>query len=323
MHITKDKTDDDERISLIALSMIDGMNTTMVTWLLKHFGRFTDILAALRKPCEAIPLLGHHTYQSIIHSIDKAQQRAEKEWLFIQTKHIRLYAFTDPDFPYRLHECNEPPIAIYYKGTADLNAQRVVSIVGTRNSTDYGRRMTEELVQGLAEFDPELLVISGLAHGIDVCAHRKAMQVGLPTVGILGHGLNRIYPADHRDTAIRMLSQGGGLLTDYPSDATVAPENFLKRNRLIAAIADAIVVVESSKRGGAMSTATAANDDYCYREVYTYPGRVGDDHSSGCLQLIRQLKARLITSSHDLIYDMIWDISKASRNPQTQLDSNE
>jgi DNA processing protein len=201
----------------------------------------------------------------------------------------------------------------YFKGDTDLNAPRILSIVGTRNATDYGRELTALLIKDLAETFPDLLIVSGLAYGIDVCAHRSALKNGLPTVGVLAHGLDRIYPATHRNTAVEMLKQGG-LLTDFVSGTNPDRENFLQRNRLIAGLSDATIVVESADRGGALVTADIA---FSYgREVYTFPGRVLDERSKGCNRLIQTNKAGLITSARDLILSLCWDTDAVINMPK-------
>lgn len=310
---------DNERIYLMALTMTEGLNNATIRALLAHFGTAANVFAVRHRPQEIARGIGGYLPPHIAHSMDEALRRAEQEAQFISEHRIRLYALTDPDYPWRLRECPDPPVAIYYRGCADLNAQKVIGIVGTRRATDYGRRLTEELIQGLAASYPDLLVVSGLAYGIDICAHRFALQKDLPTVGVMAHGMDNLYPAAHRETAVRMIAQGG-LLTDYPSETPPMPENFLKRNRLIAALSDAVVVVESSERGGALSTANFA---FVYsRDVFAFPGRVGDEHSAGCNRLIQRNKAALINSSHDLIHAMMWDVrfvSKYSSDTQLQL----
>lgn len=200
------------------------------------------------------------------------------------------------------------PYTFYYKGTADLDAVRIISIVGTRHATEYGRAVTEELVQTLSLSFPDLLIVSGLAYGIDVCAHRSALRTGLPTVGVLAHGLDRIYPPAHRSTAVEMLQRGGGLLSDFPSGTEPDKPNFVKRNRIVAGLADATIVIESAEKGGSLITADIA---FSYgRDVYAFPGRVSDLHSKGCNALIRQNKAGLITSATDLISALCWDVEK-------------
>ena len=206
-------------------------------------------------------------------------------------------------------------MVFYYKGNADLNASHIISVVGTRHATEYGRELTTSLIKELALSFPHLLVVSGLAYGIDICAHRNALKNQLPTIGVLAHGLDRIYPAAHRNTAAEMLKEGG-LLTDFISGSNPERENFLRRNRIIAGLADATIVVESAGKGGALVTADiACSYD---RDVYTFPGRTHDEWSVGCNRLIQNNKAGLITSAHDLIMALRWDTDISAKQEKQQ-----
>lgn len=235
---------------------------------------------------------------------------------FIEKNNISCYYLTDADYPARLRECPDAPILFYFKGNTNLDASRVISVVGTRNATEYGRGLTESLIKDLAEAIPNLLVVSGLAYGIDICAHRSALHNQLPTVAVLAHGLDRIYPSSHRNTAVEML-ESGGLLTDFPSGTEPDRPNFLRRNRIVAGMSDCTIVVESAEKGGSLVTADIA---FSYgRDVYSFPGRVGDSHSKGCNNLIRQNKAGLITSADDLLSALCWDIQATATPAQTEL----
>lgn len=240
---------------------------------------------------------------------------AEKELTFVLKNHITPLFYTDPDYPSRLKECADAPILLFAKGDMNLNASKIVSIVGTRNCTEYGKDLTEMLLIGLAEHYPDILIVSGLAYGIDIVAHRAAVRLGLPTVGVLAHGLDRIYPSVHRKTAIEMLSNGG-LLTDFPSGTNPDRQNFVKRNRIVAGIADATIVVESSIKGGSLITGELAAS--YGRDVFSFPGRVYDQYSAGCVRLIQQNKAAMITSHTDLIEMMRWDITTKVMTPKQQ-----
>lgn len=293
-----------ERTSLIALTMLQGVGDVLARALLQYFGTAEEVFTSHRRILEKIPGIGEYTARRIDEGKNEALKRAEKEIAFIEKNHLRMYAITENDYPKRLRECQDAPVVFYYKGKADLSAKKMISIVGTRRATDYGRMLTEKLVRELADVYPDLLIVSGLAYGIDVCSHRAALKHGLPTVGVLAHGLDRIYPAAHRNTAAEMLERGGWL-TDFPSDTNPDRENFLKRNRLIAGLSDATVVVESAEKGGALVTADIA---FSYgRDVYTFPGRTTDECSAGCNRMIQTNKAGLITSGHDLIRALCWD----------------
>jgi len=227
--------------------------------------------------------------------------RAEKERHFIERYGITPLFFKDAAYPWRLSHCYDSPLLLFYKGNAGLNGERIVGIVGTRSATAYGRKVTLDLVAGLV---PQgVLVVSGLAHGIDGCAHRAALDLGLDTVGILGHGLDRVYPYQHKPLAEKILFQGG-LLTEFFSGTKPDRENFPMRNRIIAGLCDAIVVVEAAAKGGALITAEIANS--YDRDVFAVPGRISDPFSEGTNQLVRMNKAALIQNADDLTFLMGW-----------------
>lgn len=295
----------DKRISQIGLTMINGVGDILARQLLQSLGDAEAVFTEKRQNLEKIPGIGSLTAAEIKRP--EVLLQAEKELAFVEKNHITCYFLTDETYPKRLMECTDAPILFYYKGMADLNTSRIISIVGTRHATEYGRAVTEELIQTLSASFPDLLVVSGLAYGIDVCAHRCALKAGLPTIGVLAHGLDRIYPPAHRSTAVEMLQQGG-LLSDFPSGTEPDKPNFVKRNRIVAGLADATLVVESAEKGGSLITADIA---FSYgRDVYAFPGRVNDIHSKGCNALIRQNKAGLITSAADLISALCWDVEK-------------
>lgn len=227
-----------------------------------------------------------------------------REGEFCKASHVDALFMTDESYPDRLRECDDAPVMLYRLGECDLNARHVVSIVGTRRATVYGQKFTSDLVSGLAEKLDDLVIVSGLAYGIDVAAHKAALQAGVPTVGVVAHGLKTIYPADHRDIAARMVKNGGALLTEYTSGAPIHRGNFLARNRIVAGLADVTVIVESEEKGGAMVTASIA---LAYnRDVCTVAGRVTDRYSAGPLKLIISNRAALIRNADDLIAQMNW-----------------
>ncbi|MDE6418161.1 MAG: DNA-processing protein DprA [Duncaniella sp.] len=266
---------------------------------------------------ELRPLLGlrRRIYADDVRSRALAEARREIE--FVRANRIRTLYFADPDYPRRLLECPDAPLMLYMIGDTDLNAARILSIVGTRHATAYGTTFVTSLLRDLRErmADP-LVVVSGLAYGIDVAAHRGSLAEGIPTVGVLAHGLNTIYPASHRDTAVRMVRDGGALLTDYRSIDATHKGNFLARNRIVAGLADALLVAESDTRGGAMVTARLAA---AYsREVLALPGRIGDRYSRGCNKLIADNGAALVTSATDLMRLMGWP-ERPQEGAQTEL----
>lgn len=231
---------------------------------------------------------------------------AEEEIKFVNDNGISVTYFTEPDFPARLLNAPDAPILLYSRGRCNLNRSKVVSIVGTRHATPYGTRFCEMLVADLAKhFKKDLIVISGLAYGIDIAAHRAALREGVTTAAVLAHGLNTIYPAMHRSTANEIISSGGALLTDYTSHDYISRANFLARNRIVAALADCTIVVESAEKGGAMVTASIASS--YNRDIFALPGRYTDPYSAGCNHLISRNIASMLNSSEDLLKAMQWE----------------
>ena len=291
----------------IALSAIKGMNRLLAETLISLTGDVSAFFTLSQRELAELTGWDSRLFSEVERG--KALMMAGEEVAFVRRKGITPLFFTDADYPQRLLECDDAPLMLYYKGCATLQAPRVVSIVGTRHATPYGKNFVETLVHDIAGACPDTLIVSGLAYGIDVAAHRAALRYGLPTVGVLAHGLNTIYPAQHRNTAIQML-ESGGLLTEYASSQATHKGFFLARNRIVAGVADAVVVVESGVKGGSLFTATIAGD--YHRDVFALPGRVGDISSMGCNELIRNNKASLLTSADDLIEAMGW----ASRRQQ-------
>lgn len=232
-----------------------------------------------------------------------ALARAEHEMAFIQKHHIQVLCHGDDRYPARLADCPDSPIVLYYLGTASLNQQQVINLVGTRRCTTYGQDLIQHFIADLRQLCPQVLIVSGLAYGIDICAHRQALSHGFDSVGVLAHGLDDLYPPRHRETALQMVSHGG-LLTEYMSQTEPMANNFRMRNRIVAGMSDATIVVESANRGGALITARIALD--YGRDVMAFPGPVGAPYSEGCNNLIRDNKAQLITSASDFIEFMGW-----------------
>ena len=245
---------------------------------------------------------------------DEPMRRAECEMKFMEEHRIRGLTLTSDDYPQRLAECPDAPIIIYYTGNADLNQAKIVSIVGTRQITQYGQDLIRHFISDLRRQCPQVLIVSGLAYGIDICAHRNALDSGFETVGVLAHGLDELYPSAHRETAKQMLLQGG-LLTEYMSETRVDKQNFVRRNRIVAGMCDATVLVESAAKGGGLITARIAQD--YNRSVFAFPGAVGAKASEGCNNLIRNNGATLITCADDFASDMGWQndaqLNKARR----------
>lgn len=237
---------------------------------------------------------------------DEMLRKAERELEFVESKNIKVLYFTDADFPQRLLNASDAPVLLYTIGSCDLNAKHVISIVGTRRSTHYGAAFCDKLVEGLSLLlDNDLVIVSGLAFGSDINAHRAALKYGIPTVGVQACGLNKIYPANHRNDAAHMVQQGGAVVSDYTSQDVIHSVNFLARNRIIAALSDCTVVVESAVKGGSLVTANIAAS--YSRDVFTVPGRVNDEFSKGCNRLIMNNQAAAITCAEDLLKAMRWE----------------
>lgn len=304
---------EDEILSQLALTFIDGIGPKMARVLLSHFGDAQSALQAPAKELKGIGGMGEVRAKACKDPV--VLRRAEEELLFIQKRGIRMLFFTDPEYPARLKNCEDAPMILFYQGNAPLNAKKMLAIVGTRKNTDYGLRATETLLEGLINQD-DLIVVSGLAYGIDAIAHRKCLQLGLPTVGVVAHGLDRIYPPANKGLARDMLQQGG-VLTEFPAGTNPDRTNFPLRNRIVAGLSDMTVVVESDEKGGAMITAYVAAS--YNREVAAFPGRVFDTKSGGPNKLIRKNIASLITGPQDLLDIMGWTGANPSKRHQQQL----
>jgi DNA processing protein len=290
----------DELLYQIGLTMIDGIGDVNARSLIAYCGSAREVFRQKKPSLCKIPGIGT-TYASSIVKGSGVLTRAEKEIEFISRYRITPLFFTDPGYPSRLKFCSDSPVMIYYKGTADLNAERIVGVVGTRRPSDYGRSRTEELVAELE--GTGIVIVSGLAYGVDSIAHKASLEHELPTIGVLGHGLDRIYPGVHEKLARRML-KNGGLLTDYMSGSNPDAVNFPKRNRIVAGLCDALVIVESKRTGGSLITATIANS--YNKDVFAFPGRAGDPLAEGCNGLIKRNRAALIESAADLLDAMQW-----------------
>ena len=234
---------------------------------------------------------------------DEPMKRAEFELKFMQEHQIRAITLNDDDYPQRLRECADAPIILYYKGNADLNQSKIISIVCTRQCTQYGIDLIRRFVSDMRKHCPEMLIVSGLAYGVDINAHRQALAQGYPTVAVLAHGLDHIYPYHHRDTAAQMLNHGG-LLTEFMTQTNADKPNFVRRNRIVAGLSDAVIVIESKSKGGGLITADIAQS--YNRAVFAYPGAVGMPCSEGCNNLIRDNVAALISNADDFVRAMGW-----------------
>ena len=295
----------------IALTHINGVGVTLARALMQAVGDEEAIFTGSVRKLEAIPRISKRLIGEIRHS--DVLRRAEQELKFIEKNNIRPLFFTDADYPQRLTNCIDAPIMLYTKGNTDFNREKVVSIVGTRNASKYGQDFCQKFIHDLSEQFPEIMIVSGLAYGIDVYAHRAALQNNVSTVGVLAHGLDRLYPAQHRNTAIEML-ENGALLTEFPSGTNPDKHNFVRRNRIVAGMADAVVVVESGEKGGSLITADIA-DSY-FREVFALPGRTTDKASAGCNQLIANNKAVLLQNVDGFAKHLGWSKSGKPQQPK-------
>lgn len=295
----------------IALTKIKGIGPKTSRTLLAYCGSVESIFSSSKKQLLSIPGIGN-TIVNIILSKSYLQE-AEKELAFIEKHNINALWIEDDAYPKKLKKCEDAPILLYYKGNAPLNQQRNVSIVGTRNATNYGKKICEDLILQLKESN--IQIISGLAYGIDIHSHKQALKNDISTVAVLGHGLDQIYPSAHREIALRMLDNGG-LLTEFPSGTNPERAHFPMRNRIIAGLSDVTVVIEAAKKGGALITAEIANS--YNRDVCTFPGGIDQEYSAGCNYLIKTNRAHLIRNADDLCYLMNWEISNSNKNT-TQL----
>lgn len=291
--------DTDGLIYKIGLTLIPGVGDVLGRKLVNLCGSAEAVFREPGRHLRKMPRLGNLISEAVRGSA--IFERAESEMLFIRRYGITPLFFRDTGYPNRLRHCYDSPVMIYYKGTADLNSTKVIGIVGTRNATEYGKAVSRTLIDGLA--GQQVLVVSGLAYGIDSCAHRYALDTGLDTVGVLGHGLDTVYPWLNRPLAEKMLRQGG-LVTEFMSGTKPDRTNFPKRNRIIAGLCDAVIVVEAGRRGGALITADIANS--YNRDVFAVPGRVTDPLSDGTNYLIRTNRAALVQTADDIGYLMGW-----------------
>lgn len=288
----------------IGITLIKGIGPNLAKNLVAYLGSVEAVFKEKKRNLAKIPGIGEVLSREIVSQ--NVLKRAEEEIEFVLKNKIDTFFYTSRSYPYRLKECSDSPIMIYYKGSGSLNDGKFIGIVGTRKATDEGKDICKNLVAGLAEKIPNITIVSGLAYGVDICAHKAAVDNHIATIGALGHGLDRIYPASHRSTAVKMI-QHGGLITEYMSNTNPDKPNFVQRNRIIAGMCDALIVVESGRKGGALITAELAND--YNRDVFAVPGRIGDEYSAGCNMLIKQNKASLIESADDIIRLMNWEAS--------------
>ena len=284
----------------VALTFLKNIGPTLSKSLVSHFGDAESVFKAPKSKLVHVFGIGEKRVSEM--DMSAALFRAEEELKFIEKNNVKPVFYTDSNYPKRLKNCTDGPVLLYAKGEFDPNLLHVISIVGTRRATDYGKQLCRQLLEELQQYN--VLVISGLAAGIDTCAHKESMKHSLPTIGVLGHGFDRMYPVQNRSLAEKM-QENGGILTEFPSGTVPDRENFPQRNRIVAGMADATVVIEASIKGGALITAEIANS--YNRDVFAFPGRIDDEYSEGCNFLIRNNKAGLLTCAADLAYSLGWE----------------
>lgn len=287
----------------ISLTLVPGIGDVHAKALVNHFGNAASVFKAKKKDLEAIEGIGSVRAKSIKEFTDF--KTAEDEIHFIEKYKITPLFITGKDYPQRLLNCYDSPAMLYFKGNVHLNASRIVAIVGTRNNDEYGKAVCEKIISDLAGKD--VLIVSGLAFGIDSIAHKAALKNNLKTVGVLAHGLDRIYPGQNKLLAKQMI-ENGGLLTDFKSGTNPDKQNFPKRNRIVAGISDAIIIIESGLKGGSLITAELANG--YNKDVFAVPGRISDIKNEGCHYLIKTNRAALLTSADDLLENLGWNEQK-------------
>ena len=298
----------------LALGMIPGVGDITARKLVSYAGSPEAVFRESYRNLTKIPGIGEALAKAV--SGHEYLDDAAREVEFVERNKIKVFFYLDDDYPARLRQCEDSPVTFYFRGNADLNAPMILSIVGTRHATQHGRELCQRIVAELAHSFPGLVIVSGLAYGIDITSHRAAMAAGLPTVAVLGHGLKSIYPGVHAGTARSML-QNGGLLTDFSSSTLPERNNFIRRNRIIAGISDATLIVESGIKGGALITADIAAS--YNRDVMAIPGRPGDEWSAGCNALIRCNKAALVEKCEDIEYLLGWKPAALAAPVQTVL----
>ncbi|MBB4800873.1 DNA processing protein [Flavobacterium nitrogenifigens] len=303
---------DQDLFNLLALLKVDGVGDIMGKKLLHSFGNASAIFKAKSVQLAAVDGIGLVLLKNLK---DKTIfEKAEKELEFIRKNNVNVSFFQDQNYPERLKHCFDAPILMFTAGNIDFQNKKMISIVGTRQITSYGTDFCRKLIEDLAPLDP--LIVSGFAYGVDIVAHQMAMDCNLQTIGVLAHGLNQIYPRTHKKYMAKM-EENGGFITEFWSDSNPDKEKFVRRNRIVAGMTEATIVIESADKGGSLITANMANE--YNRDVFAVPGRVTDKYSQGCNNLIKTQKANVLTSAADLIYMLNWDIEEKPKSIQKQL----
>ena len=294
--------DQQEILNTIVLTRLNYFSLAGMLELYRKVGSATTIIENKSHIQDILPHASPKLLEALLHT-DEAKRRAEAELEYDLRYGIEPITMNDERYPQRLLECDDAPLMLFYKGNANLNQQRVINIVGTRQCTPYGEDLIRRFITDLRQLCPQVLIVSGLAYGVDINAHRQALDKGYETVGVLAHGLDDLYPSRHKETALRM-TEHGGLLTEFLTQTNADKINFVRRNRIVAGMSDACILIESKAHGGGLITCEISQ---AYnREVFTFPGRIGDTYSEGCNNLIRNNGATLITCASDFVKDMGW-----------------
>lgn len=293
----------DERRCALALSRMGYHNITVLRELYNAWGSMADIVKQHARPEQLAPNMPERLLAAFAHT-DEHLKRADEEMRFAQDNNISIITLADEAYPQRLKACFDAPLALFFKGNANLNAKHCISIVGTRKATPYAADCIAQLTARLKQLCPDILIVSGLAYGVDIMAHRQAIDHALPTVAVLAHGLDTLYPSRHRKEATLMM-QNGGLLTEYFSQSKIDKRNFLQRNRIVAGMSAATLLVESAEHGGGLVTCRLAQS--YQHDVFAFPGSINNPYSVGCNRLIRDNVAGLVTSAEDILKAMAWE----------------
>jgi DNA processing protein len=303
---------DQDLFHLLALQQVEGVGDIVAKKLINHCGSATEVFKTKTSQIAAIDGIGSVLLQKLK---DKTVfEKAEQELKFIKSNEIDVSYFQDENYPDRLKHCIDGPVLLFTSGNIDLKNKKIISIVGTRQITSYGMEFCRKLIEDLAPLDP--VIVSGFAYGVDIFAHQLAIDNNLQTIGVVAHGLNQIYPKNHKKYVAKV-EQNGGFMTEFWSSSNPEKENFVRRNRIVAGISEATIVIESAERGGSLITANIAND--YNRDVFAVPGRTTDKYSQGCNNLIKIQKANLLTGAADLVYILNWDIESKTKPVQKQL----
>ena len=303
---------DQDLFYLLALQRVEGVGDIMAKKLLTHCGSAEAVFKTKSQQLAAIDGVGTNLLKNV--KDQTVFDKANKELEFIKANAVKVAHFQGDAYPERLKHCIDGPVLLFSSGNIDLKNRKMISIVGTRQITSYGTEFCRKLIEDLAPLDP--VIVSGFAYGVDIVAHQLAMEYKLQTIGVVAHGLNQIYPKPHKKYVAKM-EENGGFMTEFWSASNPDKENFVRRNRIVAGMTEATIVIESADRGGSLITANLAND--YNRDVFAVPGRVTDKYSQGCNNLIKTQKANVLTSAADLVYILNWDIQKEAKPVQKQL----